>query len=235
MLTIEHVNKSYDKKKLALNHVSLSMSPGDLVGFIGHNGAGKTTLLKCIAGILSPDQGTITLNGLQLPKDELAYKRNIAYIPDHPTLYEGLTGFQYIHFIADAFQVPTEIRNTRIKEYALQFDMDQVLVKSIATYSHGMKQKTALIAHLVHEPRLLLLDEPFVGLDPKAAFQLKQVFKTLTQSGAMILFSSHILEVVEKVTNRIAIIQQGKMIRVGPTQEVIKDQSLESYFLELNP
>jgi ABC-2 type transport system ATP-binding protein len=235
MLTIEHVNKSYDKKKLALNHVSLSISPGDLVGFIGHNGAGKTTLLKCIAGILSPDQGTITLNGLQLPKDELAYKRNIAYIPDHPTLYEGLTGYQFIHFIADAFQVPTEIRNTRIKEYALQFDMDQVLGKSIATYSHGMKQKTALIAHLVHEPRLLLLDEPFVGLDPKAAFQLKQVFKTLTQSGAMILFSSHILEVVEKVTNRIAIIQQGKMIRVGPTHEVIKDQSLESYFLELNP
>ncbi len=234
MLTIEQVNKSYDKKKLALNQVSLTMSPGDLVGFIGHNGAGKTTLLKCIAGILSPDQGTITLDGLRLPKDELAFKRKIAYIPDHPTLYEGLTGAQYIHFIADAFQVPTEIRNTRLKEYAIQFDMDQVLGKSIATYSHGMKQKTALIAHLVHEPRLLLLDEPFVGLDPKAAFQLKQVFKTLTQSGAMILFSSHILEVVEKVTNRIAIIQQGKIIRVGPTSEVIKDQSLESYFLELN-
>lgn len=234
MLSIEKVSKSYDKKKWALNQVSLNMAPGDLVGFIGHNGAGKTTLLKCIAGILSPDQGSIQLDGLQLPKSEIAYKQKIAYIPDHPTLYEGLTGFQYIHFIADAYQVSTQVRQERILTYATQFEMLPLLRNPIATYSHGMKQKTALIGHLIHEPRLLLLDEPFVGLDPKAAYQLKQVFKNLTQSGAMILFSSHILEVVEKLTNRIAIIQQGSIIRVGPTSEVIKDQSLESYFLELH-
>jgi ABC-2 type transport system ATP-binding protein len=234
MLTIEHVTKSYDKKKLALNQASLTLNPGDLVGFIGHNGAGKTTLLKCIAGILAPDEGVISLDGLTLPKDDILFKRKIAYIPDHPTLYEGLTGLEYVHFIADAFQVPTSIRLQRITLYGNQFDMQDMLGKPIASYSHGMKQKTALIAHLVHEPRLLLLDEPFVGLDPKAAFQLKQVFKSLTQAGAMILFSSHILEVVEKLTNRIAIIQQGKIIREGTTPDVIKDQSLESYFLELH-
>lgn len=233
MLTIQNVFKSYDGKKQALNGVSLTLEPGDLFGFVGHNGAGKTTLLKCIAGILNFDRGTIALDGDTIDQQPIRFKSKLAYIPDHPQLYEGLTGLQFIHFIADAFKVPMALRRSRIEKSLQMFEMKGAIDQAIGTYSHGMKQKTALIAALVHRPKLMLLDEPFVGLDPKAAFQLKQVFKELTAEGTTILFSSHILEVVEKLTNKIAIIKQGQIVRVGKTSDVLKDQTLENLFMEL--
>lgn len=233
MLTIQNVFKSYDGKKQALNGVSLILEPGDLFGFVGPNGAGKTTLLKCIAGILNVDRGTIVLDGDTIQQQPIRFKSKLAYIPDHPQLYEGLTGIQFIHFVADAFKIPMALRQSRIDQYLQMFDMKVAIDQAIGTYSHGMKQKTALMAALVHQPKLMLLDEPFVGLDPKAAFQLKQVFKASTAGGTTILFSSHILEVVEKLTNKIAIIKQGNIVKVGNTNEVLKDQSLENLFMEL--
>ena len=233
MLKIENVSKSYDKKKKAIDHVSLTLEKGDLFGFVGHNGAGKTTLLKSISGILNTDEGSITLNGISIKDQPLEFKKHLAYIPDHPDLYEQLTGRQFIDFIADVFSVSLATRNPLIEKFSKAFEMEDKLKNPISTYSHGMKQKTALIAAFVHQPALLLLDEPFVGLDPKAAFALKQFFKEFTEAGMIIFFSSHVLEVVEKLTNKIAIIRQGKIIAVGPTKDVIKDQSLESMFLEL--
>ncbi|MFZ9139302.1 MAG: ABC transporter ATP-binding protein [Bacilli bacterium] len=234
MLVIDHASKSYDKKKKALDDVSLTIQPGDLFGFVGHNGAGKTTLLKAISGIHQLDQGSIKLGDLDINQDPLAFKSQIAYVPDHPDLYEQLTGRQYIDFIADVFKVSITERQALIQQYGGSFDMLPFLKQPISTYSHGMKQKTALIAALIHRPRLLLLDEPFVGLDPKASFVLKEVFKTMTQSGMSIFFSSHVLEVVEKLTNKIAIIKQGKIIHQGLTKEVLGKQNLESLFMELS-
>lgn len=233
MLIIQHASKSYDKKKLALNDVNLTLEPGDLFGFVGHNGAGKTTLLKAIAGIHRLDQGTITFRNLDVIKDTLAYKKHLAYVPDHPDLYEQLTGRQYIDFIADVFKVSLQERQLIIDQYGQSFEMLPFLKQPISTYSHGMKQKTALIAALVHRPSLLLLDEPFVGLDPKASFVLKEAFKTMTEAGMCIFFSSHVLEVVEKLTNKIAIIKQGQIIHQGLTKTVLSKQNLESLFLEL--
>jgi ABC-2 type transport system ATP-binding protein len=234
MLIIENATKSYDKKNLALNEVSLTIKPGDLFGFVGHNGAGKTTLLKAIAGIHPLDRGSIRLLDFDIQKQPLLAKRQLAYVPDHPDLYEQLTGRQFIDFIADVFKVSISRRQQLIEQYGAMFDMLPVLGKPISTYSHGMKQKTALMAAFVHEPKLLLLDEPFVGLDPKASFALKEAFKTMTQQGAMIFFSSHVLEVVEKLTNKLAIIQKGKLIANGETKTILKDQSLESFFMELS-
>lgn len=233
MLIIQHASKSYDKKKLVLNDVNLTLEPGDLYGFVGHNGAGKTTLLKAIAGIHRLDQGTITFRNLDVTKDTLAYKKHLAYVPDHPDLYEQLTGRQYIDFIADVFKVSLQERQLIIDQYGQSFEMLPFLKQPISTYSHGMKQKTALIAALVHRPALLLLDEPFVGLDPKASFVLKEAFKTMTEAGMSIFFSSHVLEVVEKLTNKIAIIKQGQIIHQGLTKTVLSKQNLESLFLEL--
>ena len=233
MLIIQHASKSYDKNKPALNDVNLTLEPGDLFGFVGHNGAGKTTLLKAIAGIHRLDQGTITFRNLDVIKDTLAYKRHLAYVPDHPDLYEQLTGRQYIDFIADVFKVSLPERQLIIDQYGQSFEMIPFLKQPISTYSHGMKQKTALIAALVHHPALLILDEPFVGLDPKASFVLKEAFKAMTESGMCIFFSSHVLEVVEKLTNKIAIIKQGKIIHQGLTKTVLSKQNLESLFLEL--
>jgi ABC-2 type transport system ATP-binding protein len=232
MLVIQNASKSYDKKKKALNEVSLTLHPGDLFGFVGHNGAGKTTLLKAIAGIHQLDEGTITLNGLSITKDPIAFKKLLAYIPDHPDLYESLTGQQFIHFLCDVYQVPVELRQSKIDQLATRFDMSEKLGLSIQTYSHGMKQKIALIGALIHEPTLLMLDEPFVGLDPKASFTLKEIFKELTEKGTIIFFSSHALEVVEKITNRLAIIKQGKIIATGETKTILKDKNLETLFLE---
>jgi len=234
MLIIEHASKSYDKKKKALDDVSLTIQPGDLFGFVGHNGAGKTTLLKAISGIHQLDQGTIKFDGLDINQNTLAFKSKIAYVPDHPDLYEQLTGRQYIDFIADVFKFGIQERNQLIENYGKSFEMQPFLRQPISTYSHGMKQKTALIAALIHKPKLLLLDEPFVGLDPKASFVLKEIFKLMTESGMSIFFSSHVLEVVEKLTNKIAIIKQGKIIHQGLTKEVLGKQNLESLFMELS-
>ena len=233
MLEIKNVSKSYDKKKLAINDISLTLEPGDLYGFVGPNGAGKTTLIKSIAGIISFDSGSITFDGHTIAQDPIEFKKLMAYIPDHPDLYETLSGRQFIDFISDAFAVSLVRRNELIDKYATEFEMIDALNKPISTYSHGMKQKVALIAALVHEPKLILLDEPFVGLDPKAAFALKQTFKEITDSGTIILFSSHVLEVVEKLCNRIAIIKQGEIIADGRTHEVLKDRSLENFFMEI--
>jgi ABC-2 type transport system ATP-binding protein len=233
MLVISHAYKSYDKKKLALSDVSLTINPGDLVGFVGHNGAGKTTLLKAIAGIHRLDKGQITFNGIDVTAEPLLFKKQIAYVPDHPDLYEQLTGRQFIDFVADVYRVPMEIRQSLIQSYGESFEMLPHLKNPISAYSHGMKQKTALMAALVHQPKLLLLDEPFVGLDPKASYALKEAFKAITQAGGCIFFSSHVLEVVEKLTNKLVMIKQGKLIASGLTREILKDQSLESFFLEL--
>jgi ABC-2 type transport system ATP-binding protein len=233
MLVIHQATKSYDKKKFAIQDIDLTLSPGDLFGFVGHNGAGKTTLLKSIAGIINLDKGDITLHGLSIQTQPLQFKQQLAYIPDHPDLYETLTGREFIDFIANIFVIPLAEREKRIEEYAMKFEMKDKLKNPISTYSHGMKQKTALIAALVHNPQLLLLDEPFVGLDPHAAFQLKEIFVTLTKSGVIIFFSSHVLEVVEKITNKIAIIKQGKIIAQGATKDIIQSKSLESLFLEI--
>ncbi len=233
MLEIKNVSKSYDKKKLAINDISLTLEPGDLYGFVGPNGAGKTTLIKSIAGIISFDSGSITFDGHTIAQDPIEFKKLMAYIPDHPDLYETLSGRQFIDFISDAFAVSLVRRNELIDKYATEFEMIDALNKPISTYSHGMKQKVALIAALVHEPKLILLDEPFVGLDPKAAFALKQTFKEITDSGTIILFSSHVLEVVEKLCNKIAIIKQGEIIADGRTHEVLKDRSLENFFMEI--
>jgi ABC-2 type transport system ATP-binding protein len=233
MLNIESVSKSYDKKKKAIDGINLRLEKGDLFGFVGHNGAGKTTLLKSIAGILNLDEGHITLDGVSNKDQTLLFKSRIAYVPDHPDLYEQLTGRQFIDFIADVFHISLEERNQSIDRFSKAFEMDDKLQNPISTYSHGMKQKTALIAAFVHKPSLLLLDEPFVGLDPKAAFALKQFFKEFTEQGMIIFFSSHVLEVVEKLTNKIAIISHGKIVATGLTKDVIKNQSLESMFLEL--
>jgi ABC-2 type transport system ATP-binding protein len=233
MLVIQEATKSYDRKKLALDKVSLTIEPGDLYGFVGHNGAGKTTLLKAIAGIHSLDHGTISLHGINVAQQPLVVKRQLAYVPDHPDLYEQLTGRQFIDFIADVFKVSLSRRQQLVDQYAAMFDMTSFLSQPISTYSHGMKQKTALMAAFVHEPKLLLLDEPFVGLDPKASFALKEAFKHMTEQGTSIFFSSHVLEVVEKLTNKLAIIQKGKLIANGETKSILKNKSLESLFMEL--
>jgi ABC-2 type transport system ATP-binding protein len=234
MLIIKNATKSYDKKNLALSDVSITIQPGDLYGFVGHNGAGKTTLLKAIAGIHQLDQGSITFQGLDVSQDALSYKQHLAYVPDHPDLYEQLSGRQYMDFIADVFKVSLTERQIIIDQYGASFEMTPFLKQPISTYSHGMKQKTALIAAFIHKPKLLLLDEPFVGLDPKASYVLKEIFKQMTQAGMSIFFSSHVLEVVEKLTNKIAIIKQGKLIHNGLTKDVLANQNLESLFLELS-
>lgn len=232
MLDIKNATKSYDGKRKAIDALSITLNPGDILGFVGHNGAGKTTLLKAIAGIHALDEGSITLNGINIDQKPLLFKQHIAYLPDHPDLYESLTGRQYIDFIADVFRVPLNKRNERITQLARDFDLLEQLKNPIHSYSHGMKQKVALIAAFVHDPVLLILDEPFVGLDPKAAFTLKQLFQDRNRQGGIIIFSSHVLEVVEKITNQLVIIRQGKLLASGKTNEVLKDKTLEALFLE---
>jgi len=234
MLNITHFSKSYTKGKKACDDVSLEILPGDIFGFVGHNGAGKTTLLKAVAGILDFEEGEITIAGRSIKKDPLEAKRIIAYIPDNPDVYESLTGIQYLNFIGDVFLVPSEKRKLLIDEYATMFELREVLNNPIASYSHGMKQKIVIIGALIHEPKLLLLDEPFVGLDPKASFLLKQVFKTMCDKGTAIFFSTHVLEVVEKLCNKIAIIKKGRIVALGATDQIRKDKSLESIFMEID-
>lgn len=234
MLTIEHLTKHYKGSSKGVTDLSLHIAPGDIYAFIGHNGAGKTTTLKCVAGILEFDEGTILIDGIDIRKDPLACKRQFAYIPDNPDIYEYLTGIQYLEFIADVFAVGARERQERIKKYADEFEITASLGDLVSTYSHGMKQKLALISALVHRPKLLILDEPFVGLDPKAAVILKNVMHRICEEGGAIFFSTHVLDVAEKLCNRVAIIKDGTLIASGEMEEIVKSgQSLEDIFMEV--
>ncbi len=233
MLSIKDVSKSYDGLKKACNQISLEIESGDIYAFIGHNGAGKTTLLKSIAGIINFDEGEILVDGYSVVNQPLEVKKRIAYIPDNPDVYDSLTGMQYLDFISDVFLLSLTTRIERINKYGEMFEMKSVLNNPISSYSHGMKQKIVIMSALIHEPKLMILDEPFVGLDPKASFLLKEVFKDMCAKGSAIFFSTHVLEVAEKLCNKVAIIKQGKIIAQGETLSVIKDQSLEHLFLEL--
>lgn len=233
MLEIKDVSKSYDGTKQACDNVSLKIEEGDLFGFIGHNGAGKTTLLKSIAGIISFESGDILVDGFSIKKNPIEVKKLIAYIPDNPDIYEALSGIQYLEFIADVFKLDSNVRAREIDKYATMFEILDALNNPISSYSHGMKQKLVIIGALIHKPKLLLLDEPFVGLDPKASFLLKEVFQDMCKQGVSIFFSTHVLEVVEKLCNKVAIIKQGKIIAQGNTQDIIMNKSLESIFMEI--
>ena len=232
MLTISHLTKTYGDKK-AVDDLSLHIAPGEIYGFIGHNGAGKTTTLKSVVGILDFDEGEITIDGISIKADPLACKKKIAYIPDNPDLYDYMTGSGYLNFIADIFGVEKSAREERIRSYAEDFELTGDLYQPINTYSHGMKQKLAVMSALIHEPRLVIMDEPFVGLDPKAAHIVKEQMRALCDKGGAIFFSTHVLEVAEKLCDQIAIIKGGKLIRSGTMDEVRGDESLESVFLEL--
>ncbi len=232
MLKIEHLTKVYGDYK-AVDDLSLHIQKGQIYGFIGHNGAGKTTTLKSVVGILPFDQGSITIDGHSLQKEPLVCKKLMAYIPDNPDLYEYLTGIQYLNFICDIYQISKQDREENIKKYSDMLELTSDLAQPISAYSHGMKQKLAVIAAFVHHPQLIIMDEPFVGLDPKASHLLKQLMKDFCKQGGAIFFSTHVLEVAEKLCDQIAIIKQGQLIVTGPTQEVIGNESLEEVFLEL--
>ena len=234
MLTIKNLTKHYKGSSKGVTDLNLHVAPGDLYAFIGHNGAGKTTTLKCITGIHDFDKGEITINGIDLRADPLACKRAFAYIPDNPDLYEYLTGIQYLNFIADVFGVGAEERRERIEKYADAYELTASLGDLISSYSHGMKQKLAIISALVHQPKLLILDEPFVGLDPKAAMVTKNLMRELCQSGGAVFFSTHVLEVAEKLCNKVAIIKDGRLVAAGKMDEIVTDgESLESIFMEV--
>lgn len=232
MLRIENLTKTYGEKK-AVDNLSLRIAPGEIYGFIGHNGAGKTTTLKAVVGILQFDKGEVFIKGESIRKNPLACKQKIAYIPDNPDLYEFMTGIKFLNFIADIFGVPEEKRQERIRKYADLFEMTENLAQPIASYSHGMKQKLAIISAWIHEPKLIIMDEPFVGLDPKAAHILKQMMREVCDEGGAIFFSTHVLEVAEKLCDKVAIIRNGQLIQSGTMQEVKGDDSLEEVFLEL--
>ena len=232
MLKIENLTKDYGNKK-AVDALSLHIHAGELYGFIGHNGAGKTTTLKACCGILNFEEGEIYVDGVSIRENPLACKGKIAYIPDNPDLYGYMSGIQYLNFIADIFKVSADVRETRIHQYAADFELTESLAQPISTYSHGMKQKLAVIAALIHEPKLMIMDEPFVGLDPKAAHTLKTMMRDLCNRGGAIFFSTHVLEVAEKLCDKIAIIKGGKLVKEGTMDEVKGDSSLENVFLEL--
>ena len=232
MLNIEHLTKAYGEKK-AVDNLSLHIAPGEIYGFIGHNGAGKTTTLKSVVGILQFDAGEITIDGISIKENPLECKRRFAYIPDNPDLYDYMTGIKYLNFIADIFGVGANERQARIRKYADAFELTADLAQPIAAYSHGMKQKLAIIAAWLHEPKLILMDEPFVGLDPKASHLLKKMMRQVCNEGGAIFFSTHVLEVAEKLCDKVAIIKNGKLIRSGTREEVKGDESLEDVFLEL--
>lgn len=232
MLHIEHFSKSYGTKK-AVDDLSLSIAPGEIYGFIGHNGAGKTTTLKACCGILQGDGGRITVGGLSMQDDPLGCKHLMAYIPDNPDLYDFLSGIKYLNFVADVYGVPADLRAERIRLYADRFELTKDLASPISAYSHGMKQKLAIVAAWLHSPRFIIMDEPFVGLDPRAAHILKGMMREHCDGGGAIFFSTHVLEVAEKLCDKVAIIQHGRLIAAGPMDEVKGDGSLERVFLEL--
>ena len=232
MLVIKNMSKTYQGGKKAVDCLSLTVKPGDIYGFIGHNGAGKTTTIKGIVGI-HDFEGEILVNGMDVRKNSLECKKIMAYIPDNPDLYEYLTGIQYLNFIADIYEISRELREERIKKEAEDLGICSALGDLISTYSHGMKQKLAIIGALIHEPKLLILDEPFVGLDPEASLILKEKMHGLCEKGSAIFFSTHVLEVAQKLCNRIAVISKGKLVVEGDTKELTKDKSLEDVFMEV--
>ena len=232
MLNIQHFTKTYGEKR-AVDDLSLHIAPGEIYGFIGHNGAGKTTTLKAAVGILQFDAGEITIGGHSIQTEPLACKRLLAYIPDNPDLYDFMSGIKYLNFIADVFGIPAAERWARIEPYADAFELTGDLAQPISAYSHGMKQKLAIIAAWIHDPKLIIMDEPFVGLDPKAAHLLKGMMRELCDVGGAIFFSTHVLEVAEKLCDKVAIIKGGRLIRSGTMEEVKGDDSLEDVFLEL--
>ena len=232
MLKIENLTKTYGEKR-AVDGLSLHINKGEVYGFIGHNGAGKTTTLKAVCGILQFEEGDVFVDGKSVKENPLACKKHIAYIPDNPDLYGFMTGIQYLQFVADVFQMDTASRKEKIEKYAGAFELTPALAQPISTYSHGMKQKLALISGFMHEPSLIVMDEPFVGLDPKAAHTLKGLMRDLCNRGGAIFFSTHVLEVAEKLCDKIAIIKGGKLVKEGTMDEVKGDSSLENVFLEL--
>ena len=232
MLRIEHLTKKYGEK-VAVDDLTLHIAPGEIYGFIGHNGAGKTTTLKSAVGILNFDEGEIFIDGISIRENPLEAKRRLAYIPDNPDLYDFMSGIKYLNFIGDVFGVEPAVRKERIHDLAERFKLTADLAQPIASYSHGMKQKLALISAFLHEPRLILMDEPFVGLDPTASHLLKQMMRELCDRGGAIFFSTHVLEVAEKLCDKVAIIKNGRLIRSGTMEEVKGDDSLEEVFLEL--
>ena len=234
MLNIKNLTKHYKGSNKGVTDINLTIEAGDIYAFIGHNGAGKTTTLKSVVGIHGFDQGEILINGTSIKENPLLCKQQFAYIPDNPDLYEYLTGIQYLNFIADIFQVSAEDREKRIEKYADAFGITESLGDLISSYSHGMKQKLAIISALVHEPKLLILDEPFVGLDPQAAVVLKNIMRELCEAGGAIFFSTHVLDVAEKLCNKVAIIKDGVLIKAGMMEEIVKTgESLESIFMEV--
>ena len=232
MLSISHLTKKYGDK-VAVDDLSLEINAGEIYGFIGHNGAGKTTTIKAVVGILGFDAGEITINGLSIKDAPLECKKTIAYIPDNPDLYDFMSGIKYLNFIADIYGVSAEDRQERIRKYADLLELTDDLVQPINAYSHGMKQKLAIISAWIHQPKLIIMDEPFVGLDPKASHLLKGMMRELCDNGGAIFFSTHVLEVAEKLCDKVAIIKNGKLIKSGTMEEVKGDSSLENVFLEL--
>ncbi len=233
MLEIKNYTKIYGKDKKACDNVSLTIEAGDIFGFIGHNGAGKSTTIKAVVGVLDFTEGEIFIDGHSVKTEPLACKQITSYIPDNPDLYEYLTGIQYLNFVADVFKVPQDEREERIKKYADMFEITSSLGDMISSYSHGMKQKVALISALIHRPKLMVLDEPFVGLDPKAALTLKNIMRELCAEGSAVFFSTHVLEVAQKLCNKIAIIKAGKIVASGKTEELVGNKSLEDVFMEV--
>ena len=232
MLKIKHLTKKYGDK-VAVDDLSLEIAHGEVYGFIGHNGAGKTTTIKCCVGLLDFDNGEIYIDGISIRDDLMACKKKIAYIPDNPVLFEYLSGIDYLNFVADVYHIDKETRQQKIKQYAEIFELTADLAQPVSAYSHGMKQKLAIIAALIHDPELIILDEPFVGLDPIAAFKFKELMREVCDKGGAVFFSTHVLDVAEKLCDKIAIIKNGKLIRTGTMEEVKGDASLEETFLEL--
>lgn len=233
MIEIKNVSKSYDGKVKALNDISFKIDNGEIFAFIGHNGAGKTTMIKSLVGILDFDSGDILINGKSIKKEPIECKREMAYVPDNPDLYENMTGLDFINFICDIYDVSLEERKANIEKYSKMFEMDGKLGSDISSFSHGMKQKVALIAALSHNPDVLIMDEPFVGLDPKAVFDMKEVMHKMAKEGKTIFFSTHILDVAEKLCDRVAIIKKGEIVKIGKMKDIKGDESLEQVFLEL--
>ena len=233
MLSIKHLTKTYRGGKTAVSDLSLEVESGDIYGFIGHNGAGKTTTIKAVVGINDFESGEICIDGISIKEDPMTCKTRIAYIPDNPDLYEYLTGIQYLNFIADIFRISKADREQRIADYAAAFEITSALGDLISSYSHGMKQKLAIISALIHKPKLMILDEPFVGLDPKATLTLKNIMHDMCREGNAIVFSTHVLDVAEKLCNKVAIIKEGRLIASGNIKELTKGESLEATFMEV--
>lgn len=233
MIEIKNVSKTYNEQKKALDNISFKVSDGKIFGFIGHNGAGKTTLIKSIMGILNFEEGEILINGISIAKDPLECKRQMAYVPDNPDLYENMKAIDFINFVCDMYDIEENVRIKNVNKYAKILEMDSKLNDDISSFSHGMKQKVALIAALSHEPKILIMDEPFVGLDPKAVYDMKEIMHEMVKQGKIVFFSTHILDVAEKLCDEVAIIKNGKIVKIGETKKVMGDESLEQVFLEL--